>query len=375
MAKANVTATKTATATKRATKTATVRSSKPKTPAIEKPITASAVAQTPVIENPVTEVPAVEQKETKQSSPKLGLAPVSLPKDTADAWDYAINAVSYPVFIKELFFKHTDDDGEEFTENAEGMTNTGRETKFFGVVVDRNNDGRLSTISTVTDTYDTIPVPQVYNDLKNDLVALNIEHYPERVYVSGNGGMQELRVKIPGCEWVNSEKQITLALRVNTSIDGKTKHQVSLCAVDQDGVELSGIDNVSFNLAGRHTKTIRERHIAFTSVLNNIVESWNTVIVPSMVLMSDSKFDRQFAVELIKNICEESGIPERHADKATTYFESKVSGECSLFDVYHGLNAYLEESMDTKRERLATFREKMNKTAGKIQKQVLAKLA
>src|SRR5690554_3225456 len=99
--------------------------------------------------------------------------------DMDDAWDFACDSVDFPVMVKELKFEH---EGEEVM--AEGFTNTGRECKYYGVVVDRNRVGALSTIATVTGMYDTLPPAATYLDLKRDLDEAGIDSQPRQLYIS-----------------------------------------------------------------------------------------------------------------------------------------------------------------------------------------------
>lgn len=283
-----------------------------------------------------------------------------------DPWDLAVDCVNYPVYIKPLYFVHPDQDDPEAEEYlAIGETNTGRECQFFGVVVDRDRTGELSTISTVTGMYDTMPAAEVYLSLREDLEAEGITAKPHEVYVSGNGGKHQLRVVIDGLDWTEGNMEMSLVL--NTSVDGKTKHQIHLAPIDKaSGHEIVGLSSAMFNVSARHTKSLREHHASFSLLIQKLVEEWNTTIMPTMVLMNDCKFDKDFALDILKQLSEASGLPALHADRVVEYYTRSTNKEHNLFGVFRGMSEYLGEELDDKPERLITFKEKLAKRSANI---------
>lgn len=290
--------------------------------------------------------------------------------DSSAKWDFVIDCVTYPVHIKPLHFWH-----EEEEHNAAGVTNTGRDSEFYGIVVDRNRNGKLSTISTVTGLYDTIAASEVYTALRNDLNSGGIENTPQTVYVSGNGGKHQLLVKLDGLEWVSSENKVSMNLLVVTSVDSSTKHTVRLAAMDENGAEIMGVGNATFNLSARHTKSIRERHAAFSVVIDNLVQQWNDTIIPTMMLMNDCTFSKGLAVDILGELMEDANIPETHQTKAMLHYEALQAGksESNLLGVCTALSSYLSEELANKPERLNEFKERLLKKSDRLVRKYLAK--
>jgi hypothetical protein len=285
-------------------------------------------------------------------------------------WDVAMEAVDYPVMIKPLFYDY--DAGQM---EATGTTNTGRDSQFFGVVVDRNKNGELSTIACVTDTYSTIPPAETYHSLMKEMEEMGIDGTPSYLYVSGSGGRQVLTVDIEGQMAPNCQDEIGMAVQLLTSLDGTKKHSIRLVAYNKTtDAELVGITTEEFNINARHTKTIRERHIAFQSTIMSMVGQWNDVIAPALAMMFDAKFDRQAALTLLENIMEDANIPERHRKNATTHYTSSVvdGDEHSIYQVMSGLSTYLSTELGEKPERAEKLRGDINKRARKHINKALA---
>lgn len=270
-----------------------------------------------------------------------------------DAWGYALDCVSYPVILKELFWKNElDDDSDYDEEYAKGVTNTGRDVQFYGVIVDKNRTESFQTIAVVTGLYDTIAASEVYATLKNDFDKLHIESQPYRIYVAGNGGAHELSIKIPGMEWVNSSNTVNMHMVVNTSVDGSKRHSVRIAAVDEQGVELMGLSKATFNLSARHTS-----------------------IIPFMELMNECEFNKATAIELLSEIMEKADIPEKHQDNALRHYESLNRQNDTLYGAIHGVSSYFSRELAEKPERLNKFREDMTKKSQKTIQKVIDKLA
>jgi hypothetical protein len=79
---------------------------------------------------------------------------VTLSGDNVTAWEVAQDVVDYPVNIVEAFYKEDD----TFV-SAAGMTNTGRPTAFYLVVVDKLRNGQFNPIASVTGQYGTEKYP------------------------------------------------------------------------------------------------------------------------------------------------------------------------------------------------------------------------
>lgn len=293
-----------------------------------------------------------------------------------NAWEQAIDAVTYPVYIRPLYFTHPEsaDPENPDMERAEGTTNTGRDCQYFAIVVDRNRTGTLSTISTVTGLYDTLPVADVYSALQSDLEKANIKASPIEVYVSGDGGRQALDVGIEGLDFVDSNRKnkFEMHLVLSTSVNGSKQHCVRVAVVNAEtGVEVIGVTgDISINLSARHTKTIKERHAAFSTILDTLLKEWNSTIIPSMMMFCDCTFDREFAVNILTEIMDDSDIPEKHRERALDWY-AKTETDHSLYSVMHGLSGYLQNELENKQERLEMFREKITKKSNKVLQRTL----
>lgn len=290
------------------------------------------------------------------SSVPTGLLNLSI-LNVDDAWKTAIDCVDYPVSLRELFFK----DGDEF-ENAVGKTNTGRDTVFYGVIVDRDRVGEWSTISTVTGMYGTLLTKNIYEDLKNDLN--DIPHTLQDVYVSGSGGNHQLRIRLDDKKSVCG-RDVEMVLTLKTSVDGTSKHVVRLSAWDiKNKVELLGINGSTLGVSTRHTTTIADRHVAFSTVINSLIKEWSETVIPLMELMGDTEFDTAFALDFLENMMEESGFSKTHINRACE--EITMTGKTSALDVVTDLSKFCNTTFENKQERLEFFREKLNKNVKKV---------
>ncbi len=290
--------------------------------------------------------------------------------DAAADWDFAVDCVDYPIYVKPLHFHH---ENEELP--AAGKTNTNRDSQFFGIVVDRNRTGELSTISTVTNTYGAIPPAEVYDSLRRELDDLGIANSPKALYVSGDGGRQILSIEIEGQKSPNCRDDIGMMIQLVTSVDGTKKHTMRLVAFDYtNNVELVGFTNEQFNVSTRHTQAIKDRHIVFENILTRLIKEWNDTIMPMMAIMMDAKFDRNTALGLLQNLMNEANIPERHQKKAEEAFHSKSADadhEHSIYTVMSNVSEYLSTELDDKPERAEVFRATLNKHAHKTINKVL----
>lgn len=278
-------------------------------------------------------------------------------EDAETAWKTAIDVVDYPVFITPLYID--DPFGGEHDEKipATGDTNTGRSTEFYGVVVDRDRIGVPNTIACVTGVYGTIPTSGIYRDFRDDLRSIG--HKIESVYVTGNGGAQRCRVLITEAKGLPNQ-DIEMALTLRTSVDGTTKHSILLSAYDKkSGVELLGIGGRSMGVSARHTQSIGERHVAFSSILSSMITEWNSTIIPMLEIMGEKEFSSDFAVNLVESIMEDADFPKRHVEGAVASYLNTDND--SLFGVVKHISCYCDEEFSNKQERLMFFRDKLNK--------------
>lgn len=294
---------------------------------------------------------------------------------SSEAWELAKDVVNYPVHIVPMFFDaahvYESMQGQNGVEYklAKGQTNTDREVQFFGVAVDKNREDIFSIISTVTGQYSTLKTAQVYADLQEDLEKLGMDSKPETVYVSGSGGSHRLVVKINDMvSPVTSIGEIDMAIRLETSLDGSKKHSVILSLLDKEGVQISGVSS-SYTMAAKHTKSIGERHVAFSVILEKMLEEWNTSIAPMLQFLDGETFDKEAAVKILCELMEEASIPDKHITSATSNIEKDDSH--TALSLLSGLSHYIEETCSTRPERLSTFRANIDKHAMKVLKKWL----
>jgi hypothetical protein len=284
------------------------------------------------------------------------------------AWELAMDVVDFPVQIVPL---HYEDKGEYPL--AKGSTNTNRDVQFFGVVVDRNRTGDKQVIATVTDSYHTINNAKVYKDLMNDLDGANVENHPEKVYVSSNGGRQSLLVKLPKMATpVLSVGKFSMSISLVTSVDGTLKHSISVNPLDESGRTVFGMES-SFSFSSKHTKNLKERHVAFSAVIDKMLSEWNEVIAPMLTLMDGTELKANEALLLTQEILESSKIPEKHVKKMVEEFDDYRQTHTPL-SVLHDITSYIDDTLAENRpERVEQFKKALNKTAMKIIKNKLKK--
>jgi hypothetical protein len=278
------------------------------------------------------------------------------------AWQLAFNVVNYPVEVVPLYWGDNN--------LAKGMTNSNRNVQHFGILVDRNRDNNKQVIATVTDSYHTINTESVYRDLHKDLLQSVVIGKPERVYVSTNGGRQTLTVRLEKLTTpVLSIGSFSMAINLTTSVDGTLKHSISVNPIDESGRTVFGIES-EFSFSSKHTKNIKERHVAFSLIIESMLREWNEVIAPMMSLMDSTKLDANVALDLVKNILEASGIPDKHTNKMIDDV-SEGSNHTAL-SVLHGITSYIDDALsDNRPERVEQFKKTLNKTAMKVIKNKL----
>lgn len=294
-------------------------------------------------------------------------------------WKVAIDCVNYPVLLRELFFY--DLHGELAA--AEAETNTGRPSKLYGVAVDRDRTGHLSTISSVTGTYGTIPPHEVYADLMKELRSPDNDYKarPTRIYVSPDGGRQVLHIEFDGIlDTKTAQDEMKMSMHLVTSVDGSTRHHVRLIAhnVASDCEVMGIVKDQNFSLATRHTRTLKDRHVAFRDTLATMVKEWNNDIAPMMALFNGVGFDREYALSLIESIMLKAKIPQQHIDNAKTFYKKdQVTTNVERdtpFRVLTGVSQYLTKSLEDRPERLDRFRDALNRNSQAVIYKALEKL-
>lgn len=289
-------------------------------------------------------------------------------KFTSNDWDKVYDCVDYPVFLSPLFWFDQDDNVDDPIP-AQGETNTGRMTQFFGVNVDRNRTGDIGTIAVVTDTYGTLNTKGVYEDFKMDLDSLDIPYTIQSLYVSGNGGSHILSVLMEEVSDVLPDVRMQLSLQ--TSVDGTKRHQLRLSAFDiKDGREIFGVGGTALTVSARHTKTVGERHAAFSILLTKFIKEWRESVVPMMALMNDFTISKNDAIEMVRDALEKAAIPERHIVGAVNAFDAN-NQKISALSVVGQVSGYFTESLSTKKERYEMFRDKISRHLGNAIKKMM----
>jgi hypothetical protein len=277
----------------------------------------------------------------------------------ADQWELVKDAVDYPVWITPAYYK--DEDEDRFA-NANGETNTGRDKIFNLVVVDKFRDGDKQCISTVTDTYGSVSTKDVYEQFETELTLSEISHTIKNLFVTGNGGMQQLTVEmndmidLQGCP-----DNLVMRVVLETSVDGSKAHKLSMRVHNKTSKVDMHVYGGDYNLNARHTNTIAERVNQYIPTLNRMIENWNDVIIPTMSLMFDEKFDREFALNMIEDICKKAQIGERHQKNLRDLYSGgavkTLDNTDSLYRVNAVFNQYFEENLDEKRELQNKFKD------------------
>lgn len=278
-------------------------------------------------------------------------------------WNIVKEAVDYPVEIRPAFW--IEDDGTAI--RADGYSETGRENEYNLVVVDRDNDGNKKTIACVNGIYGTLDTKSVYADLEKQLSEMGIEYKLHTHYVSGNGGSHQLKLIIGGLQSIDGlPDQVQMEVTVETSVDSSKSHGLVARAWDAKNGYSAEIYGGHYKLKARHTKTIADRTVDFVPFLRTMIQNWNDVIIPTMILMYDHKFDRTMAVQLIEDIAKEAGLAEKHTQNVKSLYQAdmvktEARGD-SLYTVNAAFSQYISQEIednsramsDKHREKIAT---------------------
>lgn len=282
-------------------------------------------------------------------------------------WDVAKDAVDYPVDILPAFFK---EDGE--FKNAMGLTNTGRDKQYCLVIVDKLRDGNNMPIAAVSGKYGSLPSTEVYAQLQSELSVLEESNEIKSLFVTENGGSQQLTIKMNDMMSMEGVPDaLDMMIRLNTSVDGSKSHTLSMVISNRKGGTEIHAYGGDYNLSARHTKTIGTRSAYYIPTIQKMIENWNDIIIPTMSLMYDCKFNRNVALELISGICEDSKMGEAHEQGVRDLYTSislKTDDDTdSLYRINMAMNQYLDEEMhDLNRAKIA-FKDSVTKS---IQKQL-----
>lgn len=266
-------------------------------------------------------------------------------KDGDNKWDVAKDVVDYPVSILPAYFKH--DTTGDFVE-AIGLTNTGREKQYCLVIVDKNRDGDLQPISTVSGNYGTLASKDVYEQLQTELAVLEESNDIKSLFITENGGSQQLTIKMNGMMSMDGiPDSLNMLIRLNTSLDGTKSHTLSM-VIDTGHAEIHAYGG-DYTLSARHTKTIGERSSYYIPTIKMMIDNWNDVIIPMMSLMYDCTFNRNVALELISKMCEDAKIGDAHAEGIANLYTSinlkTDATEDSMYRINMAMNQYLDDEL------------------------------
>ena len=269
--------------------------------------------------------------------------------ESGNRWNIAKDAVDYPVWILPAYYVNPVTETEEFV-NANGMTSTGRDTNYCLVVVDKYRNDDRHVIASVSDSYGSLSTADVYEQLQQELVLSEQKHQVNRLYVSQNGGRQQLTIKMLDMMTIDGvPDELSMMIRLDTSVDGSRAHSLSMIVHNTEGDTDINVYGGNYNLSARHTKTISDRSAYYIPTIKTMIENWNDVVIPTMSLMYDCKFNRNVALDLIAGICTDSKMGERHTAKIRElYMSSNVvtkATDDSLYRINMTINQYVDENL------------------------------
>jgi hypothetical protein len=286
-----------------------------------------------------------------------GVVEIDKSVSTSKAWEMVTDAVNYPVDIAHGYWK---DDAGDYV-RAGGETNTGRDKQFNFVVVDKFRNGERHAIACVTEGYGTLSTAETYNDLRTQLEMSEQNHIVKKLYVSGTGGAQALTIELKDMVGLTGvPDEIAMEIRLDTSVDGTKNHALTLLAHNRTGDVSYSLYGGEYRLRARHTKTIGERTIEFIPTVNLMIKNWNDVIMPMMILMFDSKFDRNASLDLLQSMAEEANVSDVHIAAMTQLYSSDRvrtnDNTDSLYRVNATIHQYITDELSEKPELQERFR-------------------
>jgi len=284
--------------------------------------------------------------------------------EAVDAWKYAQDCVNYPVEFKDLFWEEPD----EVFNVARGVTNTGRDVIYRGVLVDRDRIDKKHVIATVTGLYDTLSVPMVYSSFERELASLNLTNAPCNIYVSGNGGTQELKVRLTDMESPHPDHPIVMILTLQTSLDGTKQHSLNVSAWNEEsGFEIVGLSAANYGITAKHTTSIHDRHISMAVVITKLMAEWNETVIPMMRMMLDCEYDAKVASDILETILSDAEFPQMHIKRLVQDAPSDMK---NMLDVVTTVSGYMHTEMGDMHDRTLTFKKNLHKSIAKMLKKV-----
>lgn len=271
-------------------------------------------------------------------------------------WEVARNVVDYPVEQMLGYFVSGDT-----LYPAYGETTSGRNKEFFFIVVDKYKNGDRQVIAAVTDVYGTIPPASVYEELQKQLAETGQEIELLELYVTGNGGAQSLTFKIKGLTGLQGlPDEVEMLSRLDTSVDGTKSHQLTTLIHNVQGDISTSVFGGSYEIAYRHTKKINIRVVDFADRLVDMAANWNDLIMPTMNLIYDQKYNREAAMALLDEVSKDAGIGQRHRETIRKIYKSgelRTNDDTdSLYRINLAIGQFIEDELEGKKELQERFR-------------------
>jgi hypothetical protein len=278
--------------------------------------------------------------------------------DVQRDWENAKDAVDYPVHIVPAFYQ----DEDSLFVNANGETNTGRDKDFNLVVVDRLRDGDKQVIACVSGLYGSLKTTDVYAQLQNELLMSDNKNHVDSLYISGNGGVQQLTVAMDDMiSMSGAPDELSMKIRLETSVDGSKAHSLSMVATNETGDIGIHVYGGEYRLSARHTTTINDRTFHYIPTVNQMIANWNEVIIPTMSLMYDEKFNRNVALNMVDELCKTAKIGERHQKAIRDLYVSGLvrtnDTTDSMYKMNVTFNQYFDDNMEEKTELRNKFKD------------------
>ena len=286
---------------------------------------------------------------------------------SGNRWTVAKDAVDFPVWIVPAFY--IDPVTNEYS-NANGVTNTGRDRNYCLVVVDKYRNDDRKVIANVSDAYGSLSTADVYESLQQELILSEQKHRVERLFVSNNGGTQQLTIKMLDMMSMDGiPDELSMMIRLDTSVDGSRAHSLSMLIHNKAGDTDINVYGGNYNLSARHTKTIGDRSAYYIPTIQTMIDNWNDVVIPSMSLMFDCKFNRNVALDLISNICADSKMGERHTTKIRELYSSNNvstnASDDSMYRINMAVNQYVDENLADMHNTKQKFKDSATKSIQK----------
>lgn len=235
------------------------------------------------------------------------------------SWDQALDHVDMPIqqVAGQLQLLS---DGKPHGEhlNADYVTDSGREGMYFFMVVDRWKTGDWKVLSPTSDYYAALPVPAIYENLRDSLEATGAAYELRQCYNSYTGGSQTLSLEVTGLEGVGAQTTsgMTMQIVLETSLDRSKRHTLNVFPRTPEGQVIFFKDRKSnYGLSVRHTESAREKAVDFNSAIGTMVKHWNEDLVPVINFLSEGQLDDKMINSLLANIIDDSGVASATADK------------------------------------------------------------